>query len=124
MVDGWTPFLTVWTLEGSISLPPEFEIVSEQNADGSVTRLGNALAGDLSTFSSHGPTSDGRVKPDICAPGQYLVSAINAYYLPYYLRSYIFDSTTFGGQSYYYALMQGTSMSSPATAGIVALWLQ
>lgn len=94
------------------------------NADGSVTRLGNALAGDLSTFSSHGPTSDGRVKPDICAPGQYLVSAINAYYLPYYLRSYIFDSTTFGGQSYYYALMQGTSMSSPATAGIVALWLQ
>ena len=94
------------------------------NADGSVTRLGSALVGDLSTFSSHGPTSDGRVKPDICAPGQYLVSAINAYYLPYYLRSYIFDSTTFGGQSYYYALMQGTSMSSPATAGIVALWLQ
>ncbi len=97
---------------------------SSVNADGSITRLGNYLEGDLSFFSSHGPTSDGRVKPDICAPGQYLVSSINAYYLPYYLRSYIFDSTTFNNQTYYYALMQGTSMSSPATAGIVALWLQ
>ena len=45
MVEGWTPFLTVWTLEGSISLPPEFEIVSEQNADGSVTYSGRRPRG-------------------------------------------------------------------------------
>ena len=45
MVDGWIPFLTVWTLEGSISLPPEFEIVSEQNADGSVTYSGRRPRG-------------------------------------------------------------------------------
>ena len=45
MADGWTPFLTVRTLEGSISLPPEFEIVSEQNADGSVTYSGRRPKG-------------------------------------------------------------------------------
>ena len=45
MSDGWTPFLTVRTLAGSISLPPEFEIVSEQNADGSVTYSGRRPKG-------------------------------------------------------------------------------
>ena len=45
MFDGWTPFLTVRTLEGSISLPPEFEIVSEQNANGSVTYSGRRPRG-------------------------------------------------------------------------------
>ena len=50
MVDGWTPFLTVWTLEGSISLPPEFEIVSEQNADGSVTYSGRRPRGLMITI--------------------------------------------------------------------------
>lgn len=80
--------------------------------------------GDISDFTSRGPTLDGRVKPDICAPGEVLVSSINTPYIPSYGQNYVFDSTVFGGQIYYYCLMQGTSMSSPAAAGIVALWLQ
>ena len=30
----------------------------------------------ISNFSSRGPTEDGRTKPDILAPGKYLLSAI------------------------------------------------
>ncbi|MBO4586490.1 MAG: S8 family serine peptidase [Bacteroidales bacterium] len=96
--------------------------------EGNYSSLDSREEGDLSYFSSHGPTWDGRVKPDICAPGQYLISAINADYVPDYRQAagnnFVTDSILFGGEMHYYALMQGTSMSSPAAAGIIALWLQ
>ncbi len=91
---------------------------------GSVLGFSMTEEGDLSEFSSHGPTWDGRAKPDICAPGQSVVSAINTPYLEYYGTFLVFDSTDFRGQTYYYCLMQGTSMASPVMAGITALWLQ
>ena len=75
--------------------------------------------GSFSRFSSHGPTYDGRVKPDICAPGESLFSGWSSY-----CNDYRDDSTLFNGQYYYYGLLQGTSMSSPAAAGVIALWLQ
>ena len=90
--------------------------------DGTYRSLSSDVEGDLSYFSSHGPTWDGRVKPDICAPGQKLASAVNASALG--PLDDVVDSTFFGGSMRYYALMQGTSMSSPAAAGIIALWLQ
>ena len=88
------------------------------------TSITQTLEGDLSPFSSHGPTWDGRVKPDICAPGQYLVAAINTQYLPLYEADYLFDSVFFNGQMHYYVLMQGTSMAAPSATGVVALWMQ
>lgn len=92
--------------------------------NGNITNISSTEEGTLSSFSSHGPTYDGRVKPDICAPGQHLVSSINTTYLPTYGMNNDFDSVVFNGHTYHYAIMQGTSMSSPAAAGIVALWLQ
>lgn len=81
----------------------------------------NHLAG----FSSKGPTPDGRVKPDITAPGCYLISAIpNTNRV---VKSSTFDEAlnfTFNGETQYYAYMQGTSMSSPFAAGVIATWLQ
>ena len=56
----------------------------------------------MTTFSSWGPTDDGRIKPDICANG---VS----------LRSCVDGSNTAYGQ------ITGTSMSSPSVAGSLNL---
>lgn len=59
-------------------------------------------AGDYATFSSQGPSSDGRVKPDVVAQGQQSV-----------LSSTSGNITT----------ASGTSFSGPITAGMVAcLW--
>ncbi|MFN8310570.1 MAG: S8 family serine peptidase [Chitinophagales bacterium] len=85
---------------------------------------------DIVPFSSHGPTVDGRVKPDITAPGMAVVSAVNSYdpsFLPSggdyssVVSSY-FDSLMM--RKRYYAALSGTSMASPACSGIVALLLQ
>lgn len=72
-------------------------------------------------FSSMGPTLDGRIKPDISAPGQTLMSS-----LPDFgnIKGDRAASTTVDGKTYYYGYMQGTSMSSPYAAGVVAMWLE
>ena len=69
-------------------------------AVGAVDSLGN-----LASFSSPGPTYDGRIKPDLCARG---VNTACAW--PY-------DSDT-------YIQVGGTSLSTPLIAGSVALVLQ
>lgn len=78
--------------------------------------------GDLSSFSSYGPTVDGRMKPNIAAPGCFIISAVsnndasgNLMYAEY--------NENFGRYNQY-GYMQGTSMASPFVAGIVATWLQ
>jgi serine protease AprX len=66
----------------------------------------------IATFSSRGPTKDGRVKPDIVAPGTYILSSRS---------SLAPDSSFWANYNSKYAYMGGTSMATPLTAGNVAL---
>lgn len=77
--------------------------------------------GDISYYSSLGPTSDGRVKPDITAPGSMIVAACNRFDTT---ENIYYDTIVWNGQIEKYTPMQGTSMSSPVVTGIVALWMQ
>ncbi len=83
--------------------------------------------GDLAEFSSRGPTVDGRIKPNITAPGNYVVAAVNSFsadLMPGGNREdELVASTNVAGKTYYYGGMQGTSMATPVTSGVVALLL-
>ncbi len=86
--------------------------------------------GDLVPFSSHGPTSDGRIKPDITGPGMTVGSAISSYDSSFMSTgdSYLFVINKYHDSSnnhdYQYGMLSGTSMSSPAVSGITSLLLQ
>lgn len=78
----------------SLSTPADaFDIL----AVGSVTEFGT-----LSSFSSRGPTADGRTKPEVCARGQAV-----------YLASTLSDNS--------YARGNGTSYAAPLIGGLVCL---
>jgi len=60
---------------------------------------------NIAYFSSRGPTSDGRIKPDIVGPGMYIVSAS-------------------AGTSNGFVSMQGTSMINPLIARLASLVIE
>ncbi len=71
----------------------------------------------MAAFSSRGPTDDGRIKPDLVAPGTFIISA----------RSHDPQAGTgWGVYNEHYLYMGGTSMATPLTAGAAAIvreWL-
>ena len=90
------------------------------NANYAITRDTNLVVGALSGFSSHGPTRDGRIKPDITATGEWLISCGTQSELN--LLAAIEPEKVAAGKKH--KRSSGTSMSSPVVAGIAALYLQ
>ena len=83
---------------------------------------GTIVGGTIANFSSYGPTFDGRLKPDISAPGVGVVSSVSSF--TNQALSAPTASINFGGRTYDFVPFSGTSMSSPMVTGIVALMLQ
>lgn len=88
------------------------------------------LVNRIVPFSSKGPTADNRMKPDIVAPGLTLASSVNSFDASYAPGGGNYDNSVYkytdpaNSRDYYYAEASGTSMSSPVTAGVVALMLE
>ncbi|MEE0363066.1 MAG: S8 family serine peptidase, partial [Prevotella sp.] len=79
--------------------------------------------GGIASFSSHGPTADGRVKPDVAAPGSAVVSSASSHDATLSSQPVALYQQ-YGGLDYAYAYMQGTSMAAPVVTGTVAQWLE
>ena len=103
------------TLPGYTFVEPDYAyIVGSPALSSNIIAVGSydisaGNPGDLSYFSSVGPSIDNRIKPDITAPGHQVYSSVS-----FYDENYDQD----------YDNMSGTSMASPVVAGIIALWLE
>lgn len=92
---------------------PSARTIGSPGAAVDVITVGAADRSDhVASFSSRGPTADGRTKPDICFPGTDIVAA----------RA---SGTSMGSPvSALYTSASGTSMATPHAAGVAALLLQ
>ncbi len=72
-------------------------------------------ADQVAAFSSRGPTLDGRVKPDVVAPGTFILSTRSTQ-----LAANNFAWAAFPKSKLYFH-MGGTSMATPLTSGALAL---
>lgn len=84
----------------------------------------SVTVGNISSFSSFGETFQGEARPQICAPGEVIISSIN--------RSTVSNANKTAAMAYnewedyndYWDPLQGTSMATPYVSGVIALWLE
>ncbi|MCO6495973.1 MAG: S8 family peptidase [Bacteroidetes bacterium] len=85
---------------------------------------GYSAIGNITPFSSRGPTADGRIKPDILAPGMDVAAPIFLREYPGWAWNKLVAITEFNSDTFAYGVFSGTSMASPQVTGTVALMLQ
>lgn len=96
------------------------ENVRTEATDGcGISSTGADNANDIASFSSRGPTDDGRAKPDLVAPGTHVMGAAS--------QDAEYDGTGVCGPKHFpsgqtlYTWSSGTSHSTPAGAGAASL---
>ena len=82
-----------------------YYIIAPADADSVISVGAVRYNGEIASFSSHGPTADGRIKPEVCAQGvqTWCINPNNA-------TNYI--------------QLSGTSLACPLVSGVVALIIQ
>lgn len=83
--------------------------------------------GERYPLSGQGPTSDGRIKPDVVAPGAAIVSAFSSFASTFTVKStdkvYTQEDLS-TGKKYTWGVESGTSMATPVVTGTLALMLE
>ncbi len=116
--------------EDLITVGAEMTRTSWVNVDGEKKSYADLYApffssshkGNIAYFSSRGPTRDGRIKPDLTAPGMAVVSALAGAHVSKLKDEGDYEDWVV--EDGRHLAMQGTSMSAPVVSGQVALMLQ
>ncbi len=140
--DGTSSFMRNYAAPGMVDGNADFSVsnlcangrvmcVGSWNSRNSVPVVGsdtphtfNYEVNTATEWSSYGRLADGTPLPHICAPGNTVVSAMSGPYLSKHPDAELAHTATVGGNTYAWYQECGTSMASPAAAGILALWLQ
>ncbi len=88
---------------------------SWESIDGGIYSLPGAIMDEIAYFSSHGPTRDGRMKPEVTAPGFGIISALSS--VAYTPMNYVDPDDM-------HQMMMGTSMATPMVTGMAALIME
>lgn len=78
-------------------------------------------------LTGKGPTYDGRIKPDVTAPGAAVVSSFSSYAGTYYVKpeDKVYEyADPVNNKKYTWGVASGTSMATPVVTGTIALWLE